>query len=295
MDDILIVLPDIKRNAMPLQNLETRLYALDGRRAEVREDSEDGASCSEEIPPANSSEDFYNKYVARTRQECAEELSAPQRSSGWHRARKYALTASNFGSAAGHNPYCSPLDCAREKLNPSKTNDAMRYGNANEPVARDALLKILEKQLWPTLEEFYGSGLDGFEHIECGLLKYADQPWLAASPDGLLKLFGESGIVWILLEYKCPTRQTSTHPYSKNWSNIPPYYYDQIQGIMGLMSKHDRIVKSSLFVVWQPERLFVTRCDYEDGYFKDLELKLKDWYFNTFLSLIVKPNIGWSV
>jgi len=89
---------------------------------------------------------------------------------------------------------------------------------------------------------------------------------------------------------------------------------DQLQGIMGLLNKYPELVKDaflnsecndvfeclgpklfnttfsieeSLFVVWQPRQMHVTRIPFNSKYYlTDLEPKLKDWhdkfvYFST--------------
>ena len=52
--------------------------------------------------------EFYDKYVARTIEQCQVELKAPQRSELWLEARKFCITASQFGAAIGESQYQNP-------------------------------------------------------------------------------------------------------------------------------------------------------------------------------------------
>jgi YqaJ-like viral recombinase domain len=54
----------------------------------------------------------------------------------WLDARKYRLTASNFGAAAGHNRFRSPEELVQDMLyGEFKGNDATRWGSEKESVA----------------------------------------------------------------------------------------------------------------------------------------------------------------
>jgi hypothetical protein len=54
----------------------------------------------------------------------------------WMDARKYRLTASNFGAAAGHNRFRSPEELVQDMLyGEFKGNDATRWGSEKETVA----------------------------------------------------------------------------------------------------------------------------------------------------------------
>lgn len=69
------------------------------------EDSEDAEAVPDsfwtlELSPS----EYYAQQVARTPQQCLEEMKAPQRSDLWLKARKNCITASQFGTAIGNNP-----------------------------------------------------------------------------------------------------------------------------------------------------------------------------------------------
>jgi hypothetical protein len=202
-----------------------------------------------------SVKDFYMAYIARSPEQCASELAAPQRSLEWLNARRYAITASNFGSAVGHNSYQSPEALVHDKLWNSFCGNAFtQYGTFHETDAAESLKLALNNQLRQTLETIYtletihnkpniqnvmDASLDSWTLMEFGLIKHHEQPWMAVSPDGILVLKGSHGNVSILVEYKCPARlrDSDGHPYAKQPHNVPPYYMDQMQGIMGFFNK----------------------------------------------------------
>lgn len=263
-----------------------------------------------------SPESFYAKFVARSPERCISELCAPQRSLQWLAARAHAITASSFGAAAGHNPYCSPKDLVIEKLwRTFVGNEYTQYGTFHEPDARETFLRLLNGPLRATLNDVWQRATGAlavaapqFELFETGLIKSAHQPWMAVSPDGLVRLPGPNGTapVWALVEYKCPARlrDSEAHPYKKDRANVPKYYMDQMQGIMGLLNKYPELLDQAaasqglpsvggpstvgpqvaFFVVWQPHQIHVTRVPFDFLYFKGtLEPALERWFFDLYL------------
>lgn len=251
--------------------------------------------------------DFYDDFVGRSQADCLDECMCQQRSLQWHRAREFSITASNFGAAVGHNKYNSPTQCVLEKLwSTFCGNEYTEYGTFHEHDARESLLKALETTLRPTLESMMPDVVH-FELIETGLLKHCDVPWIAVSPDGLLLLISKTGQTkWCLVEYKCPARlrDSKSHPYAKDKHNIPEYYYDQCQGIMGLLNEKPDIlhmisearssdlITDCLFVVWQPHQMHITRMAFNDKYYSEfLRPTLETWYFKSFLPMaLLKHN-----
>lgn len=313
---------------------------------------DDGDTPATAVPAAITATEFYDRFVKRTPEACVAELMAPQRSAEWLAARKHAITASNFGAASGNNKYQSPGDLVIDKLwGAFQGNEATRYGTYHEPDARHSLEALLDGPLKATLVDQYIKGLkassstDGsklnpdaigatlqYALFETGLLKHADQPWMAVSPDGILCLVGPSQPepVWLLVEYKCPARlrDSEEHPYKKAPYNVPEYYMDQMQGIMGLFNKYSELQAighwstgadtstyggptgggpggtptggtsgagplAALFVVWQPHQLHVTLVPFQkDYYFKTLEPALEAWYFERYLPLATLQHNG---
>jgi hypothetical protein len=259
------------------------------------------------------SHQFYSRFVARTRQECLDELEAPQRSLKWLEARKYAITASIFGSAAGNNKYSSPKALVLDKLwNSFKGNTFTQFGTFHEPDARASFEGLIQGELRKTLDLIHGSDNYSYELYETGLIKHHEQPWMAVSPDGILKLTSKERTTYIVVEYKCPARlrDCEEHPYSKSPNNVPEYYMDQIQGIMGLFNKFPDLLGQeenlqegpqltgsgpqwAFFVVWQKHQFHVTLVPYKKDYYNlELEPKLRNWFFELYLPFAVLKHNG---
>jgi len=230
---------------------------------------------------------YFARFVHRTEAQCLEEARAPQRSLEWKEARKFALTGSDFGAAAGSNPFCTPSQLVSKKLwDVFAGNDATKWGSFCEPLAGEAFLAWAQDELDPHAQ------LHSF-----GLLKWASTAWLAVSPDGVLEWTDEGGVRrFDLVEFKCPTRlSTEGHPYSKYAQDTPPYYMDQMLGIWGLANEHGgvciddqvRELGACWFVVWQPTTLWVTKHSFSRQEWQALRLRLRRWYFGSFLPALV--------
>lgn len=229
--------------------------------------------------------EFYDRFVKKTAEQLKQEQEAEQRSKEWLQAREVCLTASNFGTAAGRNPYSTPENLVREKLwNTFTGNAATEYGSLHEDDARISF-ETWFKQFEPE------STL-----ISKNLLRSIDCPWLGVSPDNIL--VHEDGTL-DLVEYKCPAfrKYTIEHPYNKYKYNVPEYYYDQMQGIMGYLNNDLKILGSKLtcawFVVWQPKQTFITKIPFDQNYWTtSLYPKLHDWYFGLYLPALTHKYNG---
>jgi len=253
-------------------------------------------------------EEFYKKWIARTFEQCKEEYKAPQRSQQWLHARKHCVSASVFGAAVGNNSYQTPKDLIQEKLwNTFQGNSFTQYGSYHESDAAATFLICVQQgqPLHVTVQQLYKNHFNilssqdifiDFKLHETGLFKSHHEPWIAVSPDGLLEVRGAYGNMVILVEYKCPARarHSELHPYSKHLHNVPNYYMDQMQGILGLFDKcrdliqyeieHVEPPRSAFFVVWQPSQVHITLVPYEKYYFTDILFPaLKKWFFTQYL------------
>ena len=188
-----------------------------------------------------------------------------QGSEEWLEARRNRLTGSNFGAAVGHNKFKSPLQLAHEMLYENfEGNEATRWGNAHEQVACHEYI-LAKKQLLCT-----GGNEDDvdFSVSHSGLNPHESKHWLAVSPDGHVR---ENGVTAIL-EIKCPFKR-------KLYPEIPPYYMDQIQGIMGVLS-----VPWTDFCVWTPDEFSIQRVAFNKEYWESrLYPGLERFYHEVFI------------
>ena len=263
--------------------------------------------------------DFYARFVNKTAEECARVERAPQRSQEWKQARKYSVTTSQFGAAAGLSPYSSQRDVVIGKLwETFQGNAATRWGTENEPRAAEAYLHWARQDL---LSQYVPShGREAAERVaaslvveERGLIKYPATPWIGASPDGIARWVDPDGKTRRrLVEYKCPyfLHRTENHPYAKHGDPpLPPQYRAQIQGVMGMFADEDkRIVEDdetrSLreetwditecdFVVWQPRKCWVSRIPFDEEYWSEtLFPKLRKWFATSYLPAAVEQFNG---
>lgn len=245
-------------------------------------DSECSDDEEDEEVPLHTAQTFYDTYVARTREQVLSEEEAPQRSKRWLDARKYSLTASAFGAAVGSNPYMTSDELLHEKLwSTFKGNAATQYGSEHEVDAQ------------ASFEQFVHEFEPNARLESRNLMKSEVCPWLAVSPDNLLHR--EDGSI-DLVEYKCPAylRDTEHHPYRKYPHNVPPYYMDQMQGIMGYLNTYlNYDIQQAWFVVWQDKRTFVIKIPYNDDYFHEtLFPQLKLWYFQKYLPALIHKHNG---
>lgn len=124
-----------------------------------------------------------------------------QRSDAWYTLRDSMLTASDWGTILGMNPYSNSNQLLLKKSGkdmPFLTNPAIEWGVKYEDVA----VQIYEQR-------------NQVEILLFGCIRHPTINFLGASPDGISK----DGI---MLEIKCPSKRQIT-------GVIPPYYWCQVQ------------------------------------------------------------------
>jgi len=227
---------------------------------------------------------FYT-FLCKSEEECTKDTQYPQRSVGWHNARSFSITGSDFASAVCRNPYKSGRKLLAGKVAPSKdtlSSKFAQWGVDHEVHAEEAFVSVLERTC-----------LSPFNIQHPNMFKHVDAQWIAVSPDGVLTHHDEDGEVVVdLIEYKAPAfyRDAPYFPYRKyeKVGNVPPHYYDQIQGTLWLMRNFDvftggRTVRGCYFVVWQPHALSVIYVPYKETYANELAANLRKFYFDKFL------------
>lgn len=272
-----------------------------------------------------SIQEFYDRFVRKTPDRCEEEERSPQRSDEWKQARKYAVTTSQFGAAAGVSPYSTPMDVVRSKLwETFSGNTATKWGTFCESKAEEAYRRWCKDDLRIMYRSFGKRAADAVADSlvleERGLIKYPENPWMGASPDGIAIWTEPDGTKRRrLVEYKCPYflwRDTGMHPYAKFKSKdkdslpLPPQYRAQIQGVMGMFLDEDERIKGTRegtrsnrreawdivqcdFVVWQPRRCWVSRVDIDvRGWRSNLYPALRTWFSNVYLPAAVHQYNG---
>ena len=236
-------------------------------------------------------EEEFLKDLQLTEEECKQVVSADQRTDLWYKSRKHRITASNYGAAVGLHKYCNRTELVRRMLwsHIFQGNENTAWGTEKEPVACEEY-----EQYMRTVK-----GRPKLYVEETGLHIKPANPWIGVSPDGLVHDVDDDGsdMLW-LLEIKCPWSLKNRKkgegdfypvvdlPYGDKegapngrTGPIPPYYYCQIQGVMGILN-----LPYADFAVWTPEELQVTRFQFDKRFFDEyLYPNLKDFYFHHYV------------
>lgn len=174
-----------------------------------------------------------------------------QKTDEWHLARREAITASDFASAIGINPYSSQNQLIKKKIDPTSDlfmgSAATRHGEKYE----DCALHLYEQNTPGAFTLDFGlmshvylfdsmplewvedreKMREWFHRVHEGDLaaEYADWIWLKGSPDGVTLIPQADGSVKaVLLEIKCPFKNFFE-------GKIAQYYYAQVQLLMHLL------------------------------------------------------------
>lgn len=249
-----------------------------------------------------------------TPEEAARIRDLPQRSDEWKQARGKRLTASNFGTAAGHNEHTTPDAFLLQLLWPEleqyrfEGNQCTRWGTFFETLACSEYTVFRQRE-WRDMHmaqlrrgELLPHGVTEMSEVlrveHSGLIVNPAAPWLGVSPDGLVHAkdpdTGED--VCGLLEIKAPWSMTiyetqdkyATSKYKGIPAGIPPYYYDQIIGVMALAG-----LPWADFCVWTPSALSVRRYVFDEAYWLGTLLpKLEAFYFERYVPALQLKEAG---
>lgn len=212
-------------------------------------------------------------------EEAAKIAHIPQGTHEWLNARKYRITASNFGAAIGMNKYNTPRGLLKDLLwNTFRGNAATKWGSDHEDVARDAYVKYMQDAISAGTSVYTSLRVE-----ETGLHVNSSRPWLGSSPDGVVHVTTrDGGSHRFLLEIKCP--------YSRRFYNppVPPHYKCQIQGMMANMN-----LPYCDFVVWIPGSMQITRVQFDAPFWETTLLPgLHKFYHEMYLPRVVAKMNG---
>ena len=172
-------------------------------------------------------------------------MDLQQGTPAWFAARRNRLTASNFGAAAGVNPYASRNKALKQLRGEEEFtgNAACTWGTVNEPNAvTDYMIR--------TGNVVRTSGFHVHPHYS----------WLGGSPDGLV---GERGMI----EVKCPYKNMEPH------AGVPVWYYCQVNGLMEILDRD-----WCDFVTWTPQKMRIYRVYRDTELFNWLFIRYQLFY-----------------
>lgn len=158
--------------------------------------------------------------------------------------------------------------------------DAMRWGLNNESKAKQKFTDTTKQEIW-----------------DVGLVIHLSQPFLAASPDGIIQ--GPNGFE--LLEVKCPYTCKETKiigcVYGKKISYVDyleindadeaelkksHQYYTQIQFSLYVLS-----IENCNFFVYSPKDYVLVRVERNEQFLSSLIPKIENFYFHYFLPVLL--------
>jgi len=230
----------------------------------------------------------WSKRFFSTKEEIENMASVAQGTAEWLEFRKYRITGSVYGTAVGENKYESPEDLVRDMIWHKEMDDRgkanCKWGNDNEDNACDAYEEDMriQKGLAGDKTRFW------VEHF--GLEVHQEEMWSGDSKDGLVcNELADGTIQHWLLEIKCPPRKEWGPDKGKYvlYPEIPPYYYAQIQGIMG----YNKLPFCD-FVIWNPEQMSVERYMFDPVYYNWLRIGMRNWYVTQFAPRAIMKDHG---
>ena len=191
-----------------------------------------------------------------------------QGSQKWKSARKWRLTASNFGTICKATVNRDMRSLCKTMYDPPNLNSPpIRHGRTYESQALKKFTEVTGKKVLPS-----------------GFCIHPDLPYLGASPDGYVE--GEDAVV----EAKCP--------FAGRKSKITPGklfpFLENVNGNMRLKKTHSHFYQINgqmklarrshgYFIVYTHEDFFYERIDLDEDFFaKEMLPLLKGFYENEY-------------
>lgn len=232
--------------------------------------------------PSVSKEEWLQQLQV-SEQEAAEWRQQPQRlrngqaNLDWIRGRRHRLTASRFALAAEAS-VPGNMDAAKKVVTDMLLlPEAIHGGNSKFGIGSEGRARGEYKNM--RLQRLRRQEKETFGVREVGLCIHLQEPWLAASPDGLVKEKGEVGS----LEIKCCRHESQMFSIDP----IDQKFYDQMIGQMAVMSSCLRKeVGWCDFFVWCPYAYGYRRLAFDKEYWFDKLLpKLRAYYFGMYFPI----------
>jgi hypothetical protein len=193
----------------------------------------------------------------------------------WFLQRSCRLTASRFYDICVVKE--EPCIIFGNHNNKTIWEDAMNYGIIYEATGLRTLSRFLEKNLSP-----------------CGLFISEDYPFIAGSPDAVIR--NEKGQVECCIEIKCP--------YTSRFSCEPPKYIlkDNETGMYTLdrNSRYFHQIQGQMFVtncntcimgIYTPDKTYVLQIDRDQMFIEEMLKKLVNYYMNHCYKYLVEQKV----
>lgn len=219
-----------------------------------------------------------------------QETRQQSHSEAWAELRQGKLTSSNFGQVCKRKAATQPDGLLKTVLGYrlQLNNEHIKWGKTHEAAAKRKYLLHMQSQ-------HHG-------HVQvhkCGLVLDREMPFLAASPDGLVKC-QHCQPVQGLLEVKCPSVHKNKTPEEacsdsdfccqlidgqvrlKENHN----YFFQVQGQMGVSGK-----MWCDFVIWTLKGMSVERITFRPAVWVTMKNQLKSFYVNAVVPEVFSKRV----
>ena len=238
-------------------------------------------------------QEYYANHVlvSGTAAEDIKKMTVDQASSQiWFSQRHIRLTASNFGRVSKRRA-TTPIANLVKSLLYTRQMDvpSLRWGKTHEEDARKAYISHMKSK---------GHSIS---IQQCGLFIDTSTPCLACSPDGIVSIDGEKGLLEIKCPYKAakegltPVQAASTlkNFFCKISPNDPQIvelkrshnYFYQVQGQLGITQ-----LPWCDFFIWTPAGSFVERIRPNQVFWSDIKPKLTQFYHHGLLPELALPR-----
>lgn len=295
-------LPTLLKNVQGQQLCISLLFDAECWQQDVNDDGDDPSSrntvsCDCHMPTLNALKSTISAfkeslYVSEDDIREIEQNTRDQRLSPlWHSARRFRITASNFGSVMSRR-HDTPPDClVLQLVQPKKfSSPAIQYGIDNEPIA-----------LAEYVAYHHACGNTDLTTSPSGFIISLSHPFLGASPDGVV--YDPSNIQqpFGVFEIKCPytardlppSEACTTTGFCCTVDSNTGYlrlkenhrYYCQVQGQMAIACR-----PWCDFIIYTKRGINVERINFNESFWKDILLpKLISFYDNCVAPEIVSP------
>ena len=211
----------------------------------------------------------------------------------WYEHRKGRITASHFYDVCRHiqNPRVYPTSIVKKIMQYYSSTEnvtALKWGREKEDCARDVYISGIK------------SSHENFIISQCGLVIDPQNPFLGASPDGMVccTCCGKGA-----LEIKCPFKYRDLSPTDNQALSDPQYflkkntngdiylssnhkYYYQVQGQIALCD-----VAYCDFVCWTGIDIYVERIKIDEDLIKSMIPQLKQFFLDYLLPELLTNSL----
>lgn len=230
---------------------------------------------------------FLKDYIQKSREQLIEicvKTCLQSQCEEWHKERALRISASLKAHRIKSVKNCMASTLADNFINPKPFhgNAATKYGIKMEEIA---ISHYTEKN-------------PGFVVVECGLFIKESQPWICASPDGIIL---ENETIKKILEVKCPYICQKLPIINTDGSSNVPYLVKSLSGQFVLKESHTYYTQIQLqlyctgllhcdFFVFSPIESVTINIERNNDFLLKIVPKINEFYFNHFLPKLIDKH-----